>query len=104
MSFIFATANDMQMYHVCDLGKISESVREKSKRHIYKMAATSIVLTRGSFYASRKILEIFPGACPVTNRRLNICCFFIGINMHFGFENLKNTIYFIEQWGLEYKC
>ena len=24
----------MQIYHVCDLGKISESVREKSKRYI----------------------------------------------------------------------
>ena len=27
-------AYDMQMYNVCDLGKISESVRERSERDI----------------------------------------------------------------------
>ena len=75
-------------------GKLSESEREKAERNI-QMAMTSIVLTSGSFYSPSKSLEIFPGACPVIDRRLNVC--FIGLNMHRGFE--KN-VYFIEQWGL----
>ena len=61
------------------------------------MATTSIVLTRGSFYSPRKALKIFPGACPVTDRRFNIC--FIGLNMHFGFENLKKNCLFHKAIG-----
>ena len=76
----------MQIYHVCDRGKIFESVREKSERDTQN-GATAIVLTRGSFYSPRKALEIFPGACPVTDRRLNVC--FIELNMHLGFEKNK---------------
>ena len=67
----------MQMYHVFDLDVGAG----------YKMATTSIVLTRGSFYSPSKALEIFPGACPVTDRRFNVC--FIGTNMPFGFEKKK---------------
>ena len=73
----------MQMYHLCDLGKISESVREKAMGNLYlffrekseqdMQNGDDIDQTdRGSFYSLRKALDIFPGACPVTDRRFNV--------------------------------
>ena len=53
--------------------------------------------TKDSFYSSITALEIFPGACPVTNRGFNVC--FIGLNLHFGFGNKKKTVYIKEQCG-----
>ena len=50
------------------------------------MAKTLIVLTRRSF-SLRKALEVFPGACPVTDQHFNV--FVIGLNMHFGFEKIE---------------
>ena len=48
----------MQMYPVYDLGKISESVREKSER--YMQNGDDIDRTdRGSFYLPRKALKSF---------------------------------------------
>ena len=41
------------------------------------------------FCSQKKALEIFHGACPVSDRRLNVC--FIGLNMHFGFETIKKS-------------
>ena len=52
----------------------------------YNMAKTLIVLTRRSF-SLRKALEVFPGACPVTDQHFNV--FVIGLNMHFGFEKIE---------------
>ena len=71
---------------------------EKNRSGINKMATSSVVLTIVRFY-SRKTSEIYPGACPVTDRRFNVC--YIRYNMHFGLEKQikKKTVYFIEQWG-----
>ena len=68
----------MQIYHVSDRGAY-----ERSRSGIYEMATASIVLTIGSIYSPRKALEIFPGACPDTDRRFDVC------NMHFGFKKFK---------------
>ena len=47
--------------------------------------------TEVSFYSLRKALELFPGACPVTDQHFNVC--FIGLSMHFGFEKIKNCLF-----------
>ena len=70
--------NDLQMYHVCDLGKISENVG---------VGAATISIVLASFYSPSKALEIFPGACPVTDRRFCVC--FIRLNTHFGFGKIR---------------
>ena len=62
----------MQVYHMCDLGKISESERKKSERDLQNGDDIDL-LTRSSFYLPRKALEIFHGASPVMDRRFNIC-------------------------------
>ena len=48
------------------------------------MATASVVLTRGTLYSSRNALEIFHSACPVADRRFNVC--FKRLKMHFAFE------------------
>ena len=68
----------MQIYHVCDLGNISESVRGKLERYIQNGDDSD----KRQFLSLRKASEMFPSACPVTDRRFNVS--FIGLNMHFG--------------------
>ena len=59
---------------------------EKSKRYLQNGDDIDRIDNR-QFYSPRKAVKIFPGACPVTNRRFTIC--FIRLNTHFGFEKLK---------------
>ena len=74
----------MQMHHMCYLGKISESMREKSERDIQNGDEFDRTDRRHFLFTEkrRKALEIFPGACPVTDRRCSIC--FIGLIMNLG--------------------
>ena len=59
----------MHMYHVCDLGKISESAREKSERDIQNGDDIDSTDKR-SFSSPRKALEIYSGACTVADRHV----------------------------------
>ena len=70
---------------------------ERSRSGIYKMASTSVLLTRRSFYSSRKAVEIFAGAYPVTDRRFNVC--FIGTNMLFGLKTSKKNLFISQSNG-----
>ena len=80
------------MYHVCDRGKISESVREKSERN--KQNGDDIDLTdKRQILFTEKSSKISPGACPVTDRHFNIC--FIGLNMHRAMRPLNYNIHVI---------
>ena len=59
-------ANDMQMYHVCD------------RRHTRQVGARFTNdddmdrTDMRQFFSTRKALKIFPGACPVTDRRFDV--------------------------------
>ena len=70
---IYATSNDMQMYHICDLRKISESVREKSQRDIQNGDDIDRTNKRQSLFTV-KSFGILPGACSVTDRHFHVCC------------------------------
>ena len=62
--------------------KISESVREKLERDIQNSDDIDCTDER-QFLFTEKSLKNLSGACPVKDRRFNIC--YIGLNMYFGF-------------------
>ena len=57
-SSIFATSNDMQMYHACDLRKISESVQEKSEWDIQNGDDIDHINKRQFFFAEENFRSL----------------------------------------------
>ena len=79
------------MYHVCDRGKISESIGQKLREVGYTKRRRHRSYRQEANYIHRESLRnLSASACPATDRRFNVCL--IGLNMHFGFENNSKRI------------